>query len=182
MRLLQYWLSGMALAWVGCVKADPCTDGLKVSVQTNPPYSSMDAEGKPVGLDIEYLEAILQQAGCSPAHYIEQPWVLALSDLIIGERDLLLNSSRSAERESFAWFLGPYRSDELALFVRKGEVARYPLKRLDDIVQYQMRLGVVDGYIYGTEFTDVLQQPKVASFVLKGSNEWLNLQRLLRRR
>ncbi|NEX61189.1 substrate-binding periplasmic protein [Noviherbaspirillum galbum] len=90
-------------------------------------------EGRWGGLDVELAEALIREAGFQ-SMYLDLPWSRALGYLQSGELDVMMNVSRTPDREAFMYFIGPERLSRRVLVVRR-EQAGLPLAGMDDLVK-----------------------------------------------
>jgi len=102
--------------------------------------------------------------------------VLELENGVI---DVTSSTSRTPERERFAYFSEPYREAEMAVFVRRGEAGNYALEDLSSIPGIGFRLGVITAYYYGPEFADLMKDPKFAARVDGAADYETNIRKLL---
>jgi polar amino acid transport system substrate-binding protein len=141
----------------------------------------MGTAEKPTGFDIEILEAISKNAGCS-VKYIDKeiPWARRLKMIESGQLSLLNGTSWKPERAEYANYTTPYRFDYQALFVRKGESKNYPYRTLTDLIDSNFRLGVNRGATYGTLADKIISEMGTQIEYATGAVQ--NGQKLLRKR
>lgn len=156
-----------------------CT--LTVGWEPYVPYQFTGEQGEVTGGDIELMRTIAKAIGCH-AVFKEMPWARQLSELKNGTLDVAMSASRTPERESYARFSIPYRQSEMAIFVRDGTAARYPLSGLSDISRMGFRLGVISGYYYGDEFETLKHDATFASHVDAAADYPTNIRKLLHKR
>ena len=118
-----------------------------------PPYQMADSDnsGKPNGIDIEIADMELKKIGCKPT-YLNKPWKRLIRELQDGDIDRLAGMSVTKERQQFALFSSPYRTETLTLFVRTEDSHDYNFKNLKEFFQTRFRLGVPRGAYHGEEF------------------------------
>ena len=121
------------------------------------PYQFADADGNVRGLDVELVSEMAKDAGCSLS-FVQKDWAGLISDLRAGSVSILAGASRVAEREAFALFSQPYRQETFSLYVRAGENDRWRADSLAELVggEKKMRIGITDGYVYGSELEQLL--------------------------
>ncbi len=123
-----------------------------------PPYGYYNPNKQLVGLDIAFLNAVLQQANC--LYEIKLiTFKRSLIELKKGSIDLMLTVSKTAAREQYAYYSPPYRDEQMRMIIRKGEQHQWPLQRLSDIKKLKMSLAVRLGSYYGEEFAGLLSDP-----------------------
>lgn len=121
------------------------------------PYQYADEEGNVRGLDVELVSEMANRAGCS-LRFVQKDWVSLVADLRSGAIQVLAGASKVPERESYALFSQPYRQETFSLYVRVGETDRWVAPSLAELVSgnLKMRIGITDGYVYGTELEQLL--------------------------
>jgi len=141
-------------------------------------YTFADKDGNPTGVDIELIKAVAKEVGCEVT-FRQLPWARMLLELENGVLDATSSTSKTPERELFAHFSEPYREAEMAVFVRRGETGKHPLKGLSSIPGAGFKLGVIAGYYYGPEFADLMEDPKFAAQVDGAADYETNIRKLL---
>jgi len=132
---------------------------LKSGWEPWPPFQYVDIKtGEPTGFDIELISAIFNKMLCKPK-FIVIHWDAHLLRLKDGSLDFAQGASYSAEREEYAYFSEPYRSETVNLYVLKGRSNKYKFKSLADIKGSSFRLGVTSGYYYGREYSELIKNP-----------------------
>jgi len=140
------------------------------------PFTFTDSQNNKTGLDSDLIKEIMRKMGCD-LEYIALPWNRALSSIENGKVDMLYGASKKPEREKYALFSAPYRNDIAALFVRKGESGRYPIKKVSDLVGSDFRLGINQGLNYGKEFDELMKNPQFKKNI-QAITSWNNPQKL----
>lgn len=115
------------------------------------PFSFQDSSGNWRGLSIELIEALLQEAGCTPV-YKAMPFARGLYSLRRGEIDMMPNLSITGERKGFINFIGPQLDETVLLVTRKA--AAYSIASLDDLKKLPLAIGVDRGKVYGKAFEE----------------------------
>ncbi|RTE65560.1 hypothetical protein EH243_11505 [Amphritea opalescens] len=118
------------------------------------PYQ-MQKGNRVTGIDIELLKAIMDNAGC--AYQLQNiPWERTKRYIRSGEIDLAIGASKNQERTRWAYFSEPYRSETMAIFVRKDE---YPIwnaaQNFDQLAQLKPRIAVIHGAFYGEAWNHI---------------------------
>lgn len=122
------------------------------------PFWEMGADSVPSGFDIDILQATCKEANIALKHtpYIV-PWKRIVHYIKTGTINIATAASKTQERESFAYFVGPYRHERIALYVRKGESSRYPIHSFGDLLTLpDIFIGTESGNTYGDEIDSVL--------------------------
>jgi polar amino acid transport system substrate-binding protein len=141
-------------------------------------YTYAEPDGSVHGIDATILNAAAAEADCR-TEWRSMPWARTLLEIQNGTIDAGCSASFTAERDSYALFSVPYRISEVAIFVRRGESAQFPLRSLADIVERRLRLGVIVGYFYGSEFARLSKEPVFAAQVDPGADYPVNIQKLV---
>lgn len=100
-------------------------------------------EGRWRGLDVELAEAVVREAGLEP-EFSDLPWSRALNSMQGGELHLMMNLTRTPDREVFIQFFGPERMSKRVLVVRKQHVD-LKIESLDDLVTAARKTGQLFG-------------------------------------
>jgi len=143
-----------------------------------PPFQMRAAPG-PEGLDIELIQLIALAAG-ERLRWLELPWARQLSDLALGELDLVAGATHSPERGAFAAFSQPYRQERVALMALVGGAPA--LKALSDLKGRAVRVGLIRGSLLPASLRRELDDPALNQLlVLLHAND-LTLSALRARR
>ena len=167
------------VAWSNVRAVEPCS--LSVGWE---PYGTriyVDAGGSVTGSDIELMQTLAQEIGCT-IHFKQLPWTRHLLELQAGRIDVATSVRWTAEREGFGWFSDVYRHDEMALYVLRGTVENHPLTGLAALPETGFKLGVIGGYYYGPELEALMADPVFARQVEVASDYATNLRKLMHRR
>lgn len=157
-------------------KAPPCE--LTVGWDPWEPYQFQDVDGNMRGLDIEILNSIADRAGCE-LEYKEGRWATLLRELQAGSIDLMTGATKTAARETFAFFSTPYRDEDFELYVRAGELGKYNSTDIVNLLDNGFRLGVTEQYVYGDTVSDLQENPKYADQFVGATIGALNYERLM---
>ena len=133
-----------------------CARALRTAWSDWPPYSMADEQGRPVGLDIELLLRVAQEAGCTIQFTGDVPAKRQLVLLQSGEQDIQLAASITPERETFAWFSPDYRHETVALLVRHESANQLRIKDLAQLAEDDMAVVAPFNGWYGNAFAEVL--------------------------
>ena len=87
------------------------------------PYQYHNKDQQLVGLDIDSFNAIMTEAKLSFTT-AEIPWKTHLHFIHKGKMDLAMGASWSKEREEYAYFSLPYRTETVKLFVKKDNAKK----------------------------------------------------------
>ncbi|MFQ3670741.1 MAG: transporter substrate-binding domain-containing protein [Verrucomicrobiia bacterium] len=147
-------------------------------------FEVVGRHGEPrlTGLDVEIAKAVIRGAGLRPV-FQEMTWDDNLRAVQEGTVDFAMAATPVAERQAWAWFSLPYRSESLVLFVRRGESRHLPrngsFRALERLLGEGKRLGVVRGYYQGPEVTALLARPVFAGQVVSVEDEGRLLEVLM---
>lgn len=133
--------SAFAVALALCAT---CWAGDKVRVRVTefaPNYFLQ--EGRWRGLDVELAEAVVREAGLEP-EFADLPWSRALNFMQGGEVHLMMNLTRTPDREVFIQFFGPERLSKRVLVVRRQDL-NLKIASLDDLAVVARKTGQLFG-------------------------------------
>jgi polar amino acid transport system substrate-binding protein len=142
------------------------------------PYQYADVGGKVAGLDIELVETVVTNMGCTIT-YQQGTWVNLLMALKEGEVDILLGASKTEAREQFALFSDAYRMEEFSLYIRSGDTTRAEFATVADFIQSGSKIGIVEDYLYGDAVSAMRDGPDTAKYFVNAIMGELNIARLL---
>ena len=89
------------------------------------PFMYLDASGKFSGSDYNAMMRTAKAAGCE-LQFHDSRWAQSLEKLAAGDLDMLFGASKTEEREKFAQFSLPYRT-EFVVLVLKDDQSQEPL-------------------------------------------------------
>jgi polar amino acid transport system substrate-binding protein len=164
------------LAPLEVLAAEPCT--LRVGWEPYAPFTFADDQGEATGADIDLIEAIGDEIGCSVVP-VELPWARIVKEVEQGTLDLSTSTSWTPEREQWALFSKPYRETEIAIYVRRGEIPRFALQELADVPEQQLRLGVIVDYYYGEALAEAASDPAFAAWLDGAPDYATNIRKLV---
>jgi polar amino acid transport system substrate-binding protein len=155
---------------------EPCK--LTLGFEAWEPYQYVGMDQKPVGLDIELVQAVASKMNCEISPQ-QGTWVELIAGLKTGEVDMLLGASKTAAREEYAFFSEPYRKEQFVLFVRAQDVATLPQNTMTDFLSAGKKLGIVSEYYYGEELAQLYSDDKLKTNFVEASLSEVNLARLI---
>jgi len=144
------------------------------------PYQYKERETL-TGLDVELVSAIFERTGCTLT-FVEAPWARLLTLVEHGKVALAMGASHNQEREAYAYFSQPYRSESMRLFMRKGEAVNFPFQTLAEFAKTPFKLGIIRGYYYGEVFKELMNSADFKKQVLEADDEEENYTKLLKKR
>jgi len=125
---------------------------LKIRVMHYPPLAIKQQDNTWQGLDIDYSQLLLNQINCT-AQYLEMPFSRGLRMLELGKVDMMLNMTKTAQREKYFHFIGPYRNETLSLITHKSLPNIKTWKQLSEI---SATLAIQRGIVIGKHLSDLL--------------------------
>ncbi|MFD2230383.1 substrate-binding periplasmic protein [Alkalimarinus sediminis] len=131
------------------------------------PYHFKNEAGQDIGVSFDVMDKITKAINCEYDAY-QFPWKRLTYLMTTGGIDVLAGIQPNAEGAKIAYFSKPYGYQYIALFVRKGESEKYPIKSLNELNRYKFLLGVRDNVDYGPEFKRMLKNPQ-----FKAKLDWL---------
>ncbi|WP_261594591.1 substrate-binding periplasmic protein [Pseudoalteromonas holothuriae] len=117
--------------------------------------SQQDAQLRWHGLDVDFAKALLDDAGCG-YRFISIPWGRALKMLELGEIDLMLSVSKTAQRMRFAYFIGPQRQENI-IFATNAKTPYY-VKSIEALFSLPKPVAIQRGAYYGAKFEARMKQ------------------------
>ncbi|WP_194710101.1 substrate-binding periplasmic protein [Pseudoalteromonas sp. S16_S37] len=101
------------------------------------------------GLDVDFAKALLDEAGCS-YRFVSIPWGRALKMLELGEIDLMLSVSKTAQRMRFAYFIGPQREENIVFAT--NATRPFFIESLEALFSLPKPVAIQRGAYYGEAF------------------------------
>ncbi|MEZ5448098.1 MAG: transporter substrate-binding domain-containing protein [Thiolinea sp.] len=118
--MFRYFISLLLISLV--INVNPAHAGdeiIKVRVSNFPPYYFYDqASEQWLGMVIEIMNAIEEKSGLE-FEYTELPRKRAFNDIKTGDLDIMLNITRTPEREEFLDFIGVCAFERMSLVIKK---------------------------------------------------------------
>lgn len=134
------------------------------------------------GLDVQLLRAIFGKMGYE-LQIDPVGWKRHQEDLKDGKRDIAGGAFRSKEREGYAFYSAPYRSEKVVLYVREDEQQKLKFNTADELAKTlessTYKIGVIDGYFYGGPLMQYINDPKNANRIIKVKDDRENFTNLL---
>lgn len=141
---LVYTQSALAASALPKNTDEPCR--LVVRFENYAKHSGADNNLTWHGLDVDFAKALLDQAQCSYS-FVSVPWGRALKMLELGEIDMMLSVSQSAQRAKFANFIGPQRNETIVLVTHKSRP--YQLNNLSQLLALPAPIAIHKHAFYG---------------------------------
>lgn len=175
------WLAVAVAALTVTHSFAECSRPLKVGWEHWPPYQYVDKDRELIGLDVELLLAVAEEANCT-IHFFELPWKRHLRQIEHGDIDLAMGASYDAARAEYAYFSEPIRKERVSLITLKENAEKHQISSLADIRDKNLNLGVTLGYYYGEEFKSLMLEPDFKARVDELHTDQLNFIKLFRDR
>jgi len=142
------------------------------------PYHYQDQDNKVKGLDIELMEMIARETNCEIT-YLRGNWKALLEGIRNGDVDFLTGASITEKRKKYAKFSVGYRTESFRLFIRSGELEKYPGYNMRALIDDGFRLGITMDYIYNDEVNSLQDDPVYAEKIVAVSTGLINFAKLL---
>lgn len=155
--------------------------GLSLGWEDWQPYQYRDSNQVVTGLDIELMHAIFENIG-HRLTLVELPWKRHLRNVELGLTDLAASASKTPEREKYAFFSDPYRSEAAVMYIRKEDIGKYQFQSLREIIDTDFTLAATRGYYYGEEFAQLMKDPEFKKHVVEVNDNQLAQRQLARKR
>ncbi|KGJ96874.1 ABC-type transporter, periplasmic subunit family 3 [Colwellia psychrerythraea] len=131
------------------------------------------------GIDIDLTKALLNEADCN-FNILETPWARALLMLARGEIDLMINVSKTPEREPLYYFIGPIRNEEIVFATYK--TVEHNLTKVDDILKLDKPVAIQRNAYYGEAIQRLIDNEKYTELFVHVPNNDIKLKLLERGR
>lgn len=145
------------------------------------PYQYKNAKEEVTGLDIELMQAILENIGYQVTLH-ELPWKRHLNNVETGRTDLAASASKTPEREQYAYFSDPYRTESVVMYIRAEDSGNHKFDSLQGIIGSEFTLAVTRGYYYGEEFEELMKNPEFKKHIREVNDNQLAQRQLVRNR
>ena len=146
-------------------------------------YETVKSELKYLtGLDVQLLKAIFGKMGYE-LQIDPVGWRRHQEDLKDGKRDIAGGAFKSKERDIYAYYSIPYRSEKDMLYVRKEGQQKFAFDTVAELVKTlessSYKLGVIEGYFYGVPLMQYINDPRNADRIIKVKDDRENFTNLL---
>ncbi|MFO6423049.1 substrate-binding periplasmic protein [Motilimonas sp. KMU-193] len=123
-----------------------------------PPFIYQQENGEFKGIDYQIISQVMANTSCSiKLSDYPIPWRRQLAWLEIGKIAMMNGASKTAEREVYAYFSIPYRSESVSVFIRKEDLTRIAISELSQLLDLKLQsIGYSKGSYYGEEFAQLL--------------------------
>ncbi len=123
-----------------------------------PPFIYQQENGEMKGIDFNIISQVMAQTSCKiQLSEYPIPWRRQLAWLEVGRIAMMNGASKTAEREKYAYFSIPYRSESVSLYIRKADLNKFSITHLSQLLDANIHsLGFSKGSYYGEEFAKLL--------------------------
>ncbi len=142
------------------------------------PYQYEITGGQVFGLDVDLVTAVARQADCSLV-FEKGTWSELLQRLRDGEIDILAGATPTEERQAFARFTAPYRTEQFELFSRADRVENITQYSLASLMADEWQIGLVEDYLYPDAITALQNAGRINDGFVYASMSETNMSRLL---
>ena len=142
------------------------------------PYQYQISSEDVIGLDVDLLSAVLDNAGCEISFYRES-WTELLYLMKTGEVDVLAGATQTVIRDEFAYFSDEYRDEEFYLYVTSDRLEEIADKGIEQLIGENFRIGVIEGYLYGDAVTELQNDARFEDQFVYSSMSETNVSLLL---
>lgn len=153
MRILKECIAALLLGFLVPQLPAYGADTIRVRVTDFAPNYFV-SEGRWTGLDVELAEALVAEAGFS-IEFVSLPWSRALAYMQSGQLDMMMNISKTPDREAYLDFIGPERISTRVLVVRKENLGLH-IENIDQLVDAararNLKFGIQNDAKYSDEF------------------------------
>ncbi len=151
----------------------------KITVGWEPwePNQFKNSSGTLSGVDIEIIQAALEDSGCN-LEFKEMIWEKQLISIENGSLNLAIGASILPERQKYANFSQDYRDESYSLFFEKGGNDKYKISTLEDLIKYNIRIGTIRSYFYGKKFEAAMKNPRFKAIIEEADDDETNIKKL----
>jgi len=125
------------------------------------PYSMLGADGKPHGINIDLITEVLSRVGCN-VEFVQLPVPRGLLYLQTGTIDMFAGLYQNGERSKYAYFSTALTRARSFVYFSDKAPSFANFKKLNDLVDANLLLGIVNQHSYGAEFDEVAKVPVFA--------------------
>ena len=133
------------------------------------PYQQLKPGGKATGKQIALVQQIASLAGCELS-YKSISFPEGLKAIKNGGIDLQLNATPSSERENYAYFSQPYRTEFLLLYSTEKYLQKCQKMSLEELLSDGFKLAVQNGLVYGPELSKIQNTPELNQKIIYVDN------------
>ena len=134
-------------------QAFACQLTVRVPTESAPP-AFVKVNGQWQGMSAQVVETWLNKAGCK-FEYRSLPFKRALNYLSVGNIDVMLHLSKSAQREKDYYFIGPMAYEQLIMYTLSETGNK--INGLEDVVASKEPIATLRGLFYGKQFHALME-------------------------
>jgi len=148
---------------------------INVRLEQYAPESYKNIENNWFGIDMALTQALLSEADCKfKVHEIS--WGRALAMLAKGEIDMVLNMSKTPQRETLFHFIGPIRQEVIVLATKKG--VDLNLTYIEDLAHLKKPIAVQRNAFYGEHIQSLLTNKNYAHMFIFVTDNQTKIEQL----
>lgn len=110
------------------------------------------------GLNVDLATALLESANCR-FEFVSVPWARALELIEVGEIDMMLDITKTNQRDKFLYFIGPQRLEKI---VFASLPTTKTITNIAQIIALEQPVAIQRGAYYGKDFDELLMQNRHA--------------------
>lgn len=148
---------------------------LNVRLEQYAPESYKNIENNWFGIDMELTQALLSEANCQFKVH-ELSWGRALVMLAKGDIDMVLNMSKTPQRETIFHFIGPIRQEEIVLATKKG--VDLNLTNIEDLAHLKKPIAVQRNAYYGKHVQNLIKNKNYAHMFIFVTDNQTKIEQL----
>lgn len=150
---------------------------IKAGASDYSPLTYNDRANNVVGMDVELMELIGKQAGCTVQWLPIMTWENVTNLLRSGELTIATSASDTPERREYAKMV-PYRKDSIKIFVRNENLIKLTqIKNFDDFFNgTNYTIGIYTGYKYSSSFQRYYNNKKYRFRFREATDDDITLQ------
>ena len=136
--------------------AAACTKTVRWELQ--PPYGVVRPDGERAGYYTDVAQEALARMGCTST-LVARPWARGLKELEDGRLDLMPGMLLNRERSRYALFSRGINLSPNLLLLTAEASRRFPLQRLADLRDTDLKIAIETGAYYSSEYAALLTDP-----------------------
>lgn len=138
------------------------------------------------GLDVQLFREVFEKELGFILKLPQVAWNVHQEDIRQGIRDVAGGAFATPQRERYAYFSTPYRSEDIILISRRSEPNAVAMLKPEvfktSFLDSNLRLGVVSGYYYGEEIDTFIADPSNQRRWTSAGSHLENIQNLIKGR
>jgi len=140
-----------------CVNSIACETTLTLGLGNEWKPYYFEEQGQPTGADIKYIKNILAEANICLAYFKIKDSMRSHVELEKGNIDFLAGASYTTDRDKFAQFSSPYRSENIRIFWIKNKYQHLTDSTLSDLIEAGLTGVSNRGSYLGSHYLDIMK-------------------------